>query len=124
MGGFIDTLQRLWRALNPESYEVDAVVEVLDEWRTAFTWRGPTLTIDRRRQAVLLEGNVLAWLADVRSVDVCYIRADEDTPERWKVCLGKGFLSGYELGRTRIDVDASIAAARLATVLGVKVRSL
>lgn len=125
MSGLLRLAREVWRALTPEeSREVDPVVDVLDDGRAQFTWRGPTLTVDRRRRVVLRGGRVFAALDRIRSVDVIHQRADEDRPEQWKVCLGLGFLSGETLGTTAIDVEASIAAARLATLLDVPVRSL
>ena len=124
MAGFLDWAGRLWRAMTPESHEAEPVVKVRDEWRTEFAWRGPVLTVDRRRHAVLRDGRVLAALSDIRSVDIVHVRADEDSPECWRVGLGTGFFTGATVGTTQVDVEASIAAARLATVLDVKVRSL
>ena len=124
MGGFRDWAGRLWRALTPESHEVEPVVNVLDDWRTEFAWRGPTLTVDRRCRALIRDGRVLLALPDIRSVDVVHVRADDERPECWRVGLGTGFFTVVTLGTTTVDVEASIAAARLATVLDVKVRSL
>ena len=124
MSGLLDWLGRIGRLLSPESYEAEPVVTVLDEWRAEFAWRGPALTVDRRREAVIRGGRVLAALAQIRSVDVVYVRANDDDRESWRVCLGLGFFSGEALGTTAIDVEASIAAARLATLLDVPVRSL
>ena len=124
MAGFLDWAGRLWRAMTPESHEAEPVVKVHDEWRTEFAWRGPVLTIDRRRRVLLRDGRVLAALPDIRSIDIVHLREDDDAPERWRVGLGTGFFTGETLGTTEIDVEASIAAARLATVLDVKVRAL
>jgi hypothetical protein len=124
MPGLLDWLREFWRAMSPETHEVEPVVDVLDEARSRFTWRGPTLTVDRARKVLLRGGRVVMPLARIRSVDVVHVRADEDDPERWKVCLGVGFFTGETLGITAIDVEASIAASRLATLLDVPVRSL
>ncbi len=124
MSGLLDWLGRIGRLLSPQSYEAEPVVTVLDEWRAEFAWRGPALTVDRRRRMLLRGGRILAALDKIRSIDVVHQRADEDRPEQWKVCLGLGFFSGEALGTTAIDVEASIAAARLAALLDVPVRSL
>jgi len=124
MAGVLDWSARLWHALTPESHEAEPVVTVLDDRRTEFAWRGPVPTIDRRRRVLLRGGRVLAALPDIRSIDIVHLREDDDAPERWRVGLGTGFFTGETLGTTQIDVEASIAAARLATVLGVKVRAL
>ena len=120
----IDWLQEFWRALAPDSHDAEPRVDVLDEWRTEFHWRGPPVTFDRRRKLVLRGGRVLAKSADIASIDVTHVRRDDEQPEYWRVSLGTGMFSSVELGRTRNDVEASIAAARVATVMGVKVRSL
>lgn len=120
----IERLQEFWRALAPDSDDVEPSVNVLDEWRTEFHWRGPPVTFDRRRNVILRGGRVLAKSADVASIDVAHVRQDDEQPEYWRVSLGTGMFSSAELGRTRNDVEASIAAARVATVMGVKVRSL
>ena len=124
MAGVLDWAARLWHALTPESHEAEPVVTVLDDWRTEFAWRGPVLTVDRRRRVLLRNGRVLAALHEIRSIDVIHLREDDDAPERWRVGLGTGFFTGETLGTTQIDVEAPIAAARLATVRDVKVRAL
>jgi hypothetical protein len=124
MPGLLDRARQAWRAMTPEPHEAEPVVDFLDDARAQFIRRGPTLTVDRRRQALLRGGRVVMPLDKIRSVDILHQRADEDRPEQWKVCLGLGFFSGETLGTTAIDVEASIAAARLATLLDVPVRSL
>jgi hypothetical protein len=99
-------------------------VSTLDEWRTAFAWRGAPLTFDRRSHLVLRGGRTLGRLADVKSVDIQHVCWDDERPEYWRVSLGRGTFSSIEIGTTRDDVEASIAAARLSTVAGVKVRAL
>ena len=118
-------LQAFWRWLAPDLHDAEPVVNVVDEWRTDFTWRGPPVTFDRRRNVVLRGGRVIAKYAEIQSIDVRYIRRNDDTPEFWRVSLAtRAFFPELEIGTTRNDVEASIAASRLATVMGVKVRSL
>jgi hypothetical protein len=126
MPGFFDQVRRLWQALAPDAdaAQPEAVVHALDDRRTEFAWQGPALVVDRRRQVVLRGGRVLLRLAQIRSVDIVHVRADEYTPEHWRVSLSTGLFAGETIGSTPDDVDASIAAARLATVLDVKVRAL
>ncbi len=119
-----DRLREFWHSLAPMSDDVEPRVSKLDEWRTEFNWRGPPLTFDRRRKVVLRGERVLAKYADIKSVDVTHFCRDDDGPEYWKVSLSAGAFAGLEIGRTRNDVEASIAAARMATVAGVKVRAL
>ena len=116
-------LHEFLRSLAPGSEDVEPCVSVLDEWRTEFSWRGPPMTFDRRRKSVLRGGCVLARYAEIKSVDVRHMR-DDESPEYWKVSLSTGLFSGVEIGTTRNDVEASIAAARVATIAGVKVRAL
>ncbi len=120
----IGWLQDFWRTLAPASGEAEPSVNKLDEWRTEFHWRGSPLTFDRRRHAVLRDGRVLVKSADIRSIDVRHIRRNDDSPEYWKVSFSTGFFAEVEIGTTRNDVEASIAAARISDVAGVKVRSL
>jgi hypothetical protein len=117
-------LVQFWRALAPAAHAVEPEVSTLDEWRTAFAWRGAPLTFDRRRRLVLRGGRTLLRLADVRSIDIQHIDRDDERPEYWRVSLGTGLFSSIELGTTPDDVEASIAAARLSTIVGVKVRAL
>jgi hypothetical protein len=119
----IDWLRDLWSSLAPDSHVVEPSVNGLDEWRTEFNWRGPPLTFDRRRKLVLRGGRVLLKSAEIKSVDIMRIRSD-DSPDYWRVSLSTGLFSGVDMGKTSDDVEASIAAARVATILGVKVRSL
>ncbi len=119
----IDWLRAFWQALAPASGEVEPRVSAPDEWRTEFHWRGPPLLFDRRRPEVFRRGRVLAKLDDIESVDVTRIR-DDDSPDHWKVSFSLRRAWSVEIGRTRDDVEASIAAARLSTIAGVKVRAL
>ena len=117
-------LQQAWRTLAPASGEVEPVVNELDAWRTEFLWRGPLLTFDRRRKVVLRGGKVLVKFADIRCIDITHTKRNHDDPESWTVSFSTGFFAGVDIGTTRVDVEASIAAARVADVVGVKVRSL
>ena len=120
----LDWLREFWRSLDPGSDFAEPSASVLDEWRTEFRWRGLPLTFDRRRKLVLRGGRVLVGSADIKSVDVEHVCWDNERPEYWKVRLSTGMFSGVEIGTTHNDVEASIAAARVATIAGVKVRSL
>jgi hypothetical protein len=124
LAGLFRLARELWHAMTPESREAEPVVTVLDDERVEFAWRGPALIVDRKRRVLLRGGRMFMALGKIRSIDVIHQRADEDDPEQWKVCLGLGFFSGESLGTTTVDVEASIAAARLATLLDVPVRSL
>lgn len=119
----IGRLRDIWRSLEPSSDLVEPSVNILDEWRTEFNWRGPPVTFDRRRKVILRGGRVLAKSADIKSVDITHVQ-DDEAPDYWKVGLSTGIFSKVELGTTIDDVEASIAAARVATVAGLKVRSL
>ena len=117
-------LVEFWRSLAPNTYVIEPEVNMLDEWRTAFAWRGAPLTFDRRSKLVLRGGRTLVRLSDIKSVDIQHVYRDDERPEYWRVSLGTGTFSSVEIGTTRDDVEASIAAARLSTVAGVKVRAL
>ena len=121
--GFLGKLRVAWRSLAPERHAAESSVERISEWRTDFNWRGSPLTFDRRRGVVLRDGRVFAKVPDIRAVEVTHVR-DDDGPDYWKVSFNTGLFSGVEIGRTRDDVEASIAAARVSTVAGVAVRSM
>jgi hypothetical protein len=123
MAGLFGLVRSIWRALAPEPQEVEPVVSVLDDGRAEFAWRGPALVVDRRRGALMRDGRVLAGLARIRAVEIVHLRADDERPESWRVDLDIGASTDISLGSTKIDVEASIAAARLATLLDVEVRS-
>jgi hypothetical protein len=120
----VGRLIEFWRSLEPNADRVEPEVSILDEWRTAFAWRGAPLTFDRRTKLVLRGGRTLARFTEIKSVDIQHIDWDDERPEYWKVSLGTGTFSSVEIGTARDDVEASIAAARLSTVAGVKVRAL
>ena len=120
----VEGLRAVWRALAPHSGQVEPVLVALDEWRTQLAWCVAPLVFDRRRQVVLRQGRAIARLADIRTVDVQHVSGDDDGPEHWRVSLGTGVFSDVEIGATRVDVEASIAAARIATLLDVPVRAL
>ncbi|HEY9023815.1 MAG TPA: hypothetical protein VIP05_05915 [Burkholderiaceae bacterium] len=111
---FLERLREFWRSLAPEG----------DDARFEFHWRGLPLLVDRRADTVLRGGRLLVKVGDVRTIDATRFQLGEDDRDRWKVSLATGALASVEIGRTMDDVEASIAAARLSTALGVKVRAL
>lgn len=80
------------------------------------TGHGP-LTVDAGRRVVERKGRTLARFSEVRHVQVSR-SASEDGPDEWTVILHLGLFRNVRVGVTRDDVQASIVAARLATVIG------
>jgi len=122
----LDRLRAFWRALAPEAAPAapePAVVE-LDASRFEFHWRGQPLLVDRRADTVQRGGRALLKASAIRTVDVTRFWPEDDDQDRWKVSLATDGFASQEIGRTRDDVEASIAAARLATALDVPVRAL
>lgn len=122
----IDRLRAFWRSLAPEGAPVapDPAVVPLDAARFEFRWRGQPLLVDRRADAVLRGGRKLLAASAIRTIDVTRFQPEDDDRDRWRVSLATGEFADVELGRTLDDVEASIAAARLATALDVPVRAL
>jgi len=122
----LDRLRAFWRSLAPEGDALapePAVVE-LDASRFEFHWRGQPLLVDRRADTVLRGGRALLELSAIRTIDVTRFWPEDDDRDWWKVSLATDEFASQEIGRTLDDVEASIAAARLATALDVPVRAL
>lgn len=80
---------------------------------------GDTL-LDTRRRVVARRERVLTRFADVKSVRIREVRAD-DRPELWAVSLSTALRGSIDIALTTDDVEASILGARLSEVLGVSV---
>ncbi|MGM9483378.1 hypothetical protein ACS5PN_19430 [Roseateles sp. NT4] len=112
-----------WRSLAPVQGSAEAFLVPLEDSRVEFHWKGRSVLLDQRLRLVLREGRVVGSFDKVLSVDV-ERSIDEDRPDEWTVLLRISEGVNVYLGSTKIDVDASIAAAKIATLVGAQVRSV
>ena len=82
------------------------------------------MTISRRR---LRKGSGNTFTRTARRTDVAsaesvnYESSDDNGPPEWSIVLHIGLLNNVSVGRTRDDVQASIVAARIASIIGKQV---
>jgi len=114
-----EKLRRLWRELDPSLYEgsKEPVMRRLDEHRAEFYWLGTTLVFDARTRTVQPRGKAPVKYDSIR--DVAIFEYGEDP--NWNVVLRMDGWAKIQVGHTREQVDASIAAAHLAKATGKKV---
>ena len=105
--------------------QVSAPLEIVEQNERLCVIQG-----DRRRVVLHLERRIADVgsagrlpFAQFGSVEVEQIQ-DEDDGTFWRVSLVPKLRGRMEIGRTRVDVDASIAAATLARHLGCSVKAL
>lgn len=82
---------------------------------------GQSLVIDGRQHTVSLNGRVVARFDEVKFVHIRQSSANADHPPEWFVVMHVGLFRNIHVGRTRDDAQASIVAARIATVMGKRV---
>jgi hypothetical protein len=90
-------------------------------------WTVRTYTFDATRRAVLIGPRgerVLVRFSQIHSVDVRTLRADNGSAAGYAIALHRGWFDNLHLGSTCDDAHASIVAARVSTITGVKVLSL
>jgi len=80
--------------------------------------------IDAASSSIFRDGRMVVSFDQVRTVDVRRDLDDEGLPERWCVVLNTGALSSLKVLVSTDDADVSIIAARLADLLGKRVRAL
>lgn len=85
--------------------------------------RGSELRLDRRFGTVKSGSRVRARFSDIRAVVVRRTRMGgshlrDEMPEIWTVSLQLGWFSRVHVGRTNDDAEASIVAARIASLTG------
>jgi len=116
-------LLSFWQSLAPQLGATEPSLVQLEDSRVEFLRKGRSVQFDQRRRLIVHEGRVLGSFDKVLSVDV-ERSTDEDRPDQWTVLLRFSEGANLFLGSTTEDVDASIAAAKVATVVGAKVRSV
>lgn len=91
---------------------------------TDWLWTTRTHTFDASRRAVLRDDRVLARFSEIHSVDVRTLRDDSGYVVGYAIALHRGWFDNLHLGSTGDDAEASIVAARVSTIMGVKVLAL
>ena len=80
-----------------------------------------TTSFDARTRRVMRGKRVLCGFSAVRQVRLMQCRGDEDNPTVWSVSLDTGGWSALRIGRDADSMQASVVAARIATITGCKV---
>lgn len=86
-------------------------------------WTTRTHTFDASRRVVLRNGRLLARFDQLHSVDVRALQNRRRTVG-YAIALHRGWFDNLHLGSTSDDAAASIVAARISTITGLKVLSL
>ncbi len=121
-------LAQLARALTPQTAQQPAQppLEILrfDEEQLLIRGCDGVLCFERRRRVVKKAGRVVASFEAISQVRLAHHRGGDDHPAYWSVDLHvKGWFADVRVGSSEYDVDASIAAARIATVVGKPVKA-
>ena len=119
IGKALDSLRQLWLGFNPGCAPTPQapVLRRLNEYQAELTWQGAPFLFDRRSQTITRSGGVMHYSA-IKSILISVSRTEH---EEWSVALETGVFSRVSIGRTREQVDASIAAAHIATLTGKQV---
>jgi hypothetical protein len=125
----IERLARIWDAAWRFLVELDPTLappqpptlRKLDENRTQFHWQGRPLLFDSCAKTISRSGRVLAHYDAVRSIRISEDEADGETIS-CSVAIDLGPLRSIAVGTCDDSVDASIAAAHIAGVIGKQVR--
>jgi hypothetical protein len=119
----LSIIQGAWRwvsdGLTPDPVSFDE----LSPHRTEVRIGSTRLVLDTRSRLITQHGTAFLRFEQIRSIDVVHQRRDNDGPEQWRVRLRTGLLFYRTLLVTTDDADASILAARLATITGKRVYS-
>jgi hypothetical protein len=86
--------------------------------------RSQTVVVDRAKSEVSIDNNSKIKFSSIKTIDIIYRKATSDWPELWTIRLNVSWLSSPVVGQTTDSTDASIAAARISTLIAKKVRSL
>jgi hypothetical protein len=86
--------------------------------------RSQTVVVDRAKSEVSIDNNSKIKFSSIKTIDIIYRKATSDWPELWTIRLNVSWLSSPVVGQTTNSTDASIAAARISTLIAKKVRSL
>lgn len=120
-------LSRLWNMLQQGGagglhIRLDSPARLVIESRWLWTTR--THTFDAARRVVLRDGRVLARFDQLHSVDVRTLHDDSGHVAGYAIALHRGWFDNLHLGSTPDDAEASIVAARISTITGLKVLAL
>ena len=110
-----------WQIVSP-SYSIAILAN--DDLRLVLQHGGHEIVADRRDRTVRSGTRVLASFDAIESIDIRHCGSDEDGPEFWEISLRRRGNVRTLIGRSSDGTEASIVAARLATVTGRKVRAL
>ena len=80
------------------------------------------IIFNKRSQTVSSSGQVLTSFRTIASIDIDRC-VDEDDGVYYAVCLRQAGRRSIEIGRTKDEVQASIAAAHISTITGKEVRA-
>jgi len=80
--------------------------------------------VNKAKGEVLIGERTRVDFSSIKSIDVVFRRATSDWPDLWTVRLAVNWYSAPVVGQTTDATDASIAAARIATLTAKKVRTL
>ncbi|MES2933233.1 MAG: hypothetical protein V4805_07075 [Pseudomonadota bacterium] len=115
---FVDAKSVLTWSSSIQIIQQDENVLVLQSRRRQFVF-------NKRFRTVKSGARVLAQFDAIDTVDLIHHSARDDEPDNWSVRLNvQGWLSTVVIGKTRDDVEASMAAARISTFTGKNVRTL
>lgn len=114
-------LTQAWQLISP-NYAIAIIAN--DDLRLVLQHGGHEIVADRRNRTVWSGTRLLATFDAIESIDIRHCSSDEDGPEFWEISLRGRGISSTLIGRSSDDAEASIVAARLATVMGKKVRAV
>ncbi len=119
--GWLRRLRRFFTAVE-RAFDTSESIEMIEqgEHRLVIRSNGAQLVADRRRRAFTRSERVVARFDDIESIDVKH-RSNDDGPSTWTVSLHMSWFSRVHVGSTSDDAEASIVAARIATITGKKV---
>jgi len=122
--GIFNTLHRMWRSLDPQvSVAEEVLLNQIDDETFELSWLGTPFVIDRRRKVIFRRGQAETAFDAIRTIDVSHIRTPDEA-DRWSVSLCLGAWTSIAVGTTYDDANASIAGAKLSTLVGKPVRAL
>lgn len=121
IGQALEWLRQFWVAANPSLYmqSPSPVLRRLNEDQTELSWQGAPFLFDRRSQTLTRTGSAVTPYSAVKAI---IISGRRDDHEEWSVSLELGFFRSVFVGAAREQVDASIVAAHIATLMGKQVR--
>jgi hypothetical protein len=120
----LDWLRNLFSGLDNllmSPYQLELVDS--DENFVRIRSQGEDIVADRRLRIVRRGATTLVRFEQIRSIDIRHHRNDDEL-EHWSVSLHLSWYSQVFIGRTTDSTEASIVAAHLSTLTGLRVLSL